>query len=83
MDLEGCRCPSEDALRTLFDLTPAEARLATLIATGNTVHAIAGHAGITYETARNQLKAVLAKTNTHRQAELVSLLARLPAKSGT
>lgn len=80
VDMEGDRCPSEDALRSLFGLTPAEARLAGQVATGAPIEAIAGRAGITYETARNQLKAVLAKTNTHRQAELVSLLARLPPK---
>lgn len=81
VDPEGGRCPSEDALRSLFGLTPAEARLARQVAMGATIEAIAGRMRITYETARNQLKAVLAKTNTHRQAELVSLLARLPPRS--
>jgi DNA-binding CsgD family transcriptional regulator len=33
--------------------------------------------GIARETARNQLKAVLAKTGTHRQSELVAMISRL------
>jgi hypothetical protein len=32
--------------------------------------------GIARETVRNQLKAVLAKTGTHRQGELIALLSR-------
>jgi DNA-binding CsgD family transcriptional regulator len=32
---------------------------------------------IARDTARNQLKAVFAKTNTHRQGELVALLSRI------
>ena len=35
----------------------------------------AGELGLARETARNQLKAVFAKTGTHRQGELIALLA--------
>jgi DNA-binding CsgD family transcriptional regulator len=33
--------------------------------------------GISKITARNQLKTIFSKTDTHRQSELVALLARL------
>ena len=62
-----------------FGLTPAERRLAVQLACGLSLRQSADHLGITYQTARTQLKAVFAKTGTSRQAELVALLARLPA----
>jgi DNA-binding CsgD family transcriptional regulator len=64
-------------LAQAFGLTPAEARLATLLGQGVPIHDAANSLGIAYETARNQLKAIYAKTETHRQSELVALLARL------
>jgi len=62
------------ALRRLYGLTPAEARLAQALVAGEHLNDIAEHLGITKETARSQLKAVFAKTDTHRQAELVRVL---------
>jgi DNA-binding CsgD family transcriptional regulator len=67
----------EELLRTVFGLTPAEARLAARLAGGESLEAAAEALGIAKNTARNQLKAVLAKTGTARQGELVALLARL------
>ena len=66
-----------DTLMTLFGLTAAEARLASRLAAGDALETIADELGIAKETARNQVKAVFAKTRTHRQAELVAVLARL------
>jgi DNA-binding CsgD family transcriptional regulator len=60
-----------------FGLTSAEARLARLLATGESLDGAATHFGITRGTASQHLKSIFAKTETHRQAELVSLLARL------
>jgi DNA-binding CsgD family transcriptional regulator len=68
---------SPSLLRKAFNLTPAEGRLAVLIALGNSPEQIAEQLGIARETARNQLRSVFAKTGTHRQGELVALLARL------
>lgn len=65
-------------LRDLYRLTPAEARLADLLLTGLSVHETAERMNITLGTARFQLKRVLAKTDTHRQAELVRLMLSLP-----
>ena len=67
----------EELLRTAFGLTPAEARLAARMAGGESLDDAAEALGIAKNTARNQLKAVLAKTGTARQGELVALLARL------
>jgi DNA-binding CsgD family transcriptional regulator/PAS domain-containing protein len=61
----------------LFGLTPAEAKLASLIAEGLPPEGAAEELGIARETARNHLKAVFAKTGTHRQAEFVALVTRL------
>jgi DNA-binding CsgD family transcriptional regulator len=64
-------------LSKVFGLTRAEARLAAIVAQGNSPDQAAEQLGISVVTARNQLRAVFAKTETHRQSELVALLSRL------
>jgi DNA-binding CsgD family transcriptional regulator len=71
--------PEPRLLASLFGLTAAEARLASLMASGGSPEVAASRLGISRETARNQLKAVFLKTETHRQGELVALLAQLGA----
>ena len=66
--------PPATILATTFRLTPAEAKLACVIARGASPKIAAGELKISRETARNQLKSVFAKTDTHRQSELVALL---------
>lgn len=68
--------PPEALLQRLHGLTPAEARLAARLAMGEALADAADALGVARETARNQLKQVFAKTDTHRQAELVALLLR-------
>ncbi len=63
-------------IRALFELTAREAELAGWLATGRSLTEAAGAMGISIATARHYLKAIFAKTNTGRQAELVALLAR-------
>ncbi|MBQ69287.1 hypothetical protein CL689_04415 [Candidatus Saccharibacteria bacterium] len=60
-----------------FGLTNAEARLASLISVGESIKHAAEELSISPLTARTQLKAIFAKTDTHRQSELVALLSRL------
>lgn len=67
--------PNAEVLQGLFDLTPAESRIAREIGRGRTIEEIAGAIGTSRETVRSQLKAVLGKTGVARQAELVGLLA--------
>jgi DNA-binding CsgD family transcriptional regulator len=69
--------PQRALILRAFGLTPAEARLADLLGTGMSLEAAAEELAVTRETVRNQLKAVFAKTRTHRQGELVALLSRL------
>jgi DNA-binding CsgD family transcriptional regulator len=69
--------PSEEVLRRVFDLTAAEARLAQGMARGDTLEEIAFSLGIKMSTARTQLGAVFAKTQTRRQPKLVVRLMRL------
>lgn len=65
-----------ESLRTVFMLSPSEARVATLLFDGKTVAEAAAALGITYDTARQYLKRVFAKTGARRQAELVRLISR-------
>jgi DNA-binding CsgD family transcriptional regulator len=65
---------STDILSGLFDLTPAEARLAGGLVEGKTLSEIAAQRGVALETLKSQLKTVFAKTGTRRQSELVGLL---------
>jgi DNA-binding CsgD family transcriptional regulator/PAS domain-containing protein len=67
--------PSSRRLGALYGLTPAEARLAAHLAGGETPDEAADALGIARETARSQLKAVFAKTDTRRQGELLRKLA--------
>jgi DNA-binding CsgD family transcriptional regulator len=64
-------------LKDFQPLTPSEARLACIIARGAPPAVAARELKIARETARNQLKSVFAKTDTHRQSELVALLLRV------
>jgi DNA-binding CsgD family transcriptional regulator len=66
--------PAGELLQALFDLSPAEARVARLIAEGQAVDSIAGTLSVTLNTVRTQLKSIFTKTGVGRQAELASLL---------
>ena len=66
--------PPAAILAKTFHLTPSEAKLACIIARGASPNIAARELKISRETARNQLKSVFAKTDTHRQSELVALL---------
>lgn len=72
------RLPTAQHLEQLYHLTPAESRVALLLARGMTAQHIAEEGHVSVGTVRNQLKQVLSKTNTHRQSALVRLLLSLP-----
>jgi DNA-binding CsgD family transcriptional regulator/PAS domain-containing protein len=63
-----------DTLRRLYGLTPAEARLTVLLATGARLQAAADELGIRINTARHHLKRVFIKTRTGTQSSLIHLL---------
>jgi DNA-binding CsgD family transcriptional regulator/PAS domain-containing protein len=62
-----------DAWCRLLGVTPAEATLVATLAAGGTVEQHALRRGVSVGTVRGQLKQVLAKTGSHRQADLVRL----------
>jgi DNA-binding CsgD family transcriptional regulator len=64
-------------LSETFGLTSAEAMLAATLSNGTSLNAAADELNISRLTARSQLKAVFAKTDTHRQSQLVALVSRL------
>jgi DNA-binding CsgD family transcriptional regulator len=65
-------------LYAVFGLTPAECRIATLLAEGLSLKQIAQVQGTQHETVRKQLRSIYQKTETNRQPELIRLLLHLP-----
>ena len=65
---------SAETLQSILGLTEAEATFAVLLANGDSIDRAAEFLGIARETARHRLKSIFAKTDTHRQGELVALL---------
>ncbi|MDP1868823.1 MAG: helix-turn-helix transcriptional regulator [Bradyrhizobium sp.] len=66
--------PPVELVMSLFDLTPAEARVARGLAAGKTVDDLAGDNGVSPNTVRVQVRGVLEKTGCRRQTEVVALL---------
>jgi DNA-binding CsgD family transcriptional regulator len=64
-------------LRALFGLTPAEVRVALAIANGASPSAAAERFGVNFQTVRNQLVSIYAKTATEGQADLAALIWRV------
>jgi DNA-binding CsgD family transcriptional regulator len=67
--------PAVELVQGLFDLTPAEARVARAIAQRKTIDGIATEFAVSRETIRTQVKSVLAKTGYARQSDLALTLA--------
>ncbi|WP_245497881.1 helix-turn-helix transcriptional regulator, partial [Mesorhizobium sp. M7A.F.Ca.CA.001.08.2.1] len=74
--------PSPSLLAGLFDLTPAEARLAASLAQGRPLKEAAASSNVTVKTSRTYLERIFAKTGTRQQSQLVALLksAELPSR---
>lgn len=68
---------SVETLRSAFGLSPAEARLLRMLATGASLRQASEIIGVSYSTVVSQIKSCFQKTGTHRQAELVALAVRL------
>jgi DNA-binding CsgD family transcriptional regulator len=68
------RSPGPELLQALFDLTPAEARITSLLIDGNSVDSISKMQSVSLNTVRTQLKSVFMKTGVDRQIDLVRLL---------
>jgi DNA-binding CsgD family transcriptional regulator len=68
------QAPPVELVQSLFDLTPAEARVARGLASGRTVENIATDGDVAPSTIRTHVKHVLEKTGCNRQVEVVTLL---------
>jgi DNA-binding CsgD family transcriptional regulator len=68
------QAPPVELVQSLFDLTPAEARVARSLASGKTVEDIAAESRVSANTVRTHVRGVLEKTGRTRQAEVVALL---------
>jgi DNA-binding CsgD family transcriptional regulator len=75
--LGAARTPSIGLIRSIFGLTPQEARIAQGLVLGATLDELAAKGGVSRNTVRTQLRAVLEKTGCKRQAEVIALLSRL------
>ena len=73
------RMPAE-WLRQLYGLTPAESRLAQLLASGSGLKEAAEQLQVSRSTVRSQLKSIFAKTDSNRQSALIRLLLTTPAQ---
>jgi len=69
---------SDAVLRAFYDFTPAETEIANRLLTGNSLEKVAELRRTSLTTVRSQMKALLRKTDTQRQAELICLLSSLP-----
>jgi len=73
---DPCRTqrPTDSLLRTLYELTRAECRVALLLSDGRAPREIADTLGVTENTVRSQIKSIYNKTGVKRQSELIRLL---------
>jgi DNA-binding NarL/FixJ family response regulator len=62
-----------DAMRLLYDLTPAEQRVFELLVAGRATNEIAETLGVLPGTVRTQIQRVFEKTGRHTRADLVRL----------
>lgn len=65
-----------------YGLTLAEARVALQAASGHSVAKIGSQLNISPNTVKTHLRSIFAKTGTHSQAELVSIIASLKLMTG-
>jgi DNA-binding CsgD family transcriptional regulator len=75
--LTARKAPPVELLRSLFDLTVAEARVARGLAGGESLDDIAASGDVSRNTVRSQLQQVLEKTGCTRQAEVTALLSNI------
>jgi DNA-binding CsgD family transcriptional regulator len=73
------QAPSVELVQSLFDLTAAEARVARSLTMGQTVDEIASENGVSSHTVRTQVRGVLEKTGSRRQADVIALLGGIGA----
>jgi len=73
--IDRSRIPTAETIQGLFDLTPAEARVARSLAAGSDVAATAEQLAVGVETVRTHVKAILSKSGMPRQTDFVAAIA--------
>lgn len=78
-----CYAPDIDMhlLTSVFALTPAECRVASLLIAGYSIKEIAQKNQVKPDTVKKRMQAIYEKTATHRQSDLVRLLLNLPRQT--
>lgn len=66
-----------DLLRSLFDLTAAEAHVARELGAGTPVETIAADGGVSINTVRTQIRKIMEKTGCKRMPEVAALISNL------
>jgi DNA-binding CsgD family transcriptional regulator len=79
IDLDAERHPPAATLMETFGLSRAQVSVATLLADGHDLREISETLKLSPHTVRRHLADIMARTETNRQAQLVRLMARLPA----
>ena len=69
----------EDLLRTMYKLSPTEARSASRLVFNPYLADVSATLGITYQTARTHLKRIYQKTETRRLPALIQKIVTGPA----
>jgi DNA-binding CsgD family transcriptional regulator/PAS domain-containing protein len=77
-DPEGIHTHSEQSLRDIYHLTPAEAAVANLVAKGTVPKQVARMLCVAPSTVRTHLHRAFEKTGVKRQTELANVVHRLP-----
>ena len=75
--VDRSRVPTAETIQGLFDLTPAEARVARALATGCDVAATAEQLALSAETIRSHVKSILSKSGMPRQTDFVAAVASI------
>ncbi|MFP1644949.1 response regulator [Pontitalea aquivivens] len=79
VDPDRRHVPDPMLLARVFGLTPTEARIAHLLATGQRPEDISRGLGVSGTTVAFHLKNLFSKTDTNRQSDLVALILSFPA----
>ncbi len=74
-------CPASELVSSTFDLTPCQTQLALALFQGKTLQTYSDGAGLSRNTARNHLAAIMHKMGTKRQSDVVTIIAQLATLS--
>ncbi|MBL0372102.1 helix-turn-helix transcriptional regulator [Rhizobium sp. KVB221] len=80
--IDRTKVPDTETIQGLFDLSPAEARVARRLAAGSNVAATATQLSISDETVRSHVKSILSKSGMQRQADFIAAIASIRPMGG-